>query len=101
MIGSSARSSPPSWTVATPTSRLTLGRLDPSPAGYYAAKEGKPENIASGVARVFLGIRLECAQCHNHPFASWKREQFWSLAAFFADVPPQAAENEVMHAPGT
>ena len=67
--------------------RGTGGRLMPSPAGYYTAKEGKPENIASGVARVFLGIRLECAQCHNHPFASWKREQFWSLAAFFADMP--------------
>jgi Protein of unknown function (DUF1549)/Protein of unknown function (DUF1553) len=70
-------------------------RINPSPDGYYAAKEGKPENIASGVARVFLGIRLECAQCHNHPFASWKREQFWSLAAFFADLPPQVAENEI------
>jgi hypothetical protein len=70
-------------------------RLDPSPAGYYTAKEGKPENIAAGVARVFLGIRLECAQCHNHPFASWKREQFWSLAAFFADVPPQGADDTI------
>jgi hypothetical protein len=69
------------------------GRLALSPAGYYAAKESKPENIASGVSRVFLGIRLECAQCHNHPFASWKRDQFWSLAAFFADVPPQGTEN--------
>jgi hypothetical protein len=69
--------------------------VNPSPAGYYAAKEGKPENIASGVARVFLGIRLECAQCHNHPFASWKREQFWSLAAFFADLPPQAADDAI------
>jgi hypothetical protein len=71
-------------------------RLDPSPAGYYVAKEGKPENIAAGVARVFLGIRLECAQCHNHPFASWKREQFWSLAAFFAEVPPEGPENAVV-----
>jgi Protein of unknown function (DUF1549)/Protein of unknown function (DUF1553) len=70
--------------------------LVPSPAGYYTAKEGKPENIASGVARVFLGIRLECAQCHNHPFASWKREQFWSLAAFFADVPAPATDDAVM-----
>ena len=81
------------------TSRNTdpaVGRLDPSPAAYYLAKESKPENIASGVSRVFLGIRLECAQCHNHPFASWKREQFWSLAAFFADVPPQGPENAVI-----
>jgi Protein of unknown function (DUF1549)/Protein of unknown function (DUF1553) len=70
-------------------------RLDPSPAAYYAAKENKPENIASGVARVFLGIKLECAQCHNHPFASWKREQFWSLAAFFADLPSQTPEDGI------
>ena len=69
--------------------------LDPSPAAYYAAKEGKPENLAAGVARVFLGIRLECAQCHNHPFARWKREQFWSLAAFFADVPSQGPDDGI------
>jgi hypothetical protein len=71
------------------------GRLSPSPAGYYTAKENKPENVASGVARVFLGIRLECAQCHNHPFADWKREQFWSLAAFFAELPQPDPENAV------
>jgi hypothetical protein len=65
-------------------------RLMPSPAAYFVAKESKPENLAAGVSRVFLGIRLECAQCHNHPFAQWKREQFWSLAAFFAEVPPPA-----------
>ncbi len=59
-------------------------------------RSSKPENLAAGVARVFLGIRLECAQCHNHPFASWKREQFWSLAAFFADVPPEGPENAVV-----
>jgi hypothetical protein len=70
-----------------------VGRLVPSPAGYYLAKESKPENLAAGVSRVFLGIRLECAQCHNHPFATWKREQFWSLAAFFADVPAVGPEN--------
>ena len=67
-------------------------RADPSPAAYYAAKEGKPENLAAGVSRVFLGVRLECAQCHDHPFARWKREQFWGLAAFFAGVPPQGPE---------
>lgn len=73
-------------------------RADPSPAAYYVAKEGKPENLAAGASRVFLGVRLECAQCHNHPFAQWKREQFWGLAAFFAGVPPQGPE-EVAAAP--
>jgi hypothetical protein len=77
----------------------TPGRMAPSPAAYYAAKENKPENLAAGVSRVFLGVRLECAQCHNHPFASWKREQFWSLAAFFADVPAQGADNAAVVRP--
>jgi hypothetical protein len=61
-------------------------KAEPSPLAFYVAKEAKPENLASGAARVFLGIRLECAQCHNHPFARWKREEFWGLAAFFAGV---------------
>lgn len=63
-------------------------RAGPSPAAYYLAKGRRPENLAAGTARVFLGIRLECAQCHNHPFAAWKREQFWGFAAFFAGVAP-------------
>lgn len=75
---------------------VATARTNPSPVGYYAAKENKPENLATGVARVFLGIRLECAQCHNHPFAEWKREQFWSLAAFFADLAPDVSEEGVV-----
>jgi hypothetical protein len=71
------------------------GVTDSSPAAYYLAKQGKPESIAAGVTRVFLGVRLECAQCHDHPFARWKREQFWGFAAFFAGVPGQGNENEI------
>jgi hypothetical protein len=56
------------------------------PLAFYLAKEGKPENLAASTARVFLGVHLECAQCHNHPFAKWSREQFWGLAAFFGGV---------------
>ena len=68
--------------------------LNPTPVAYYLAKESKPENLAGGAARVFLGVRLECAQCHNHPFAQWKREQFWGFAAFFAGVPRQQPPEE-------
>ncbi len=57
-----------------------------NPAGFYFAKEFKPENLAASTARLFLGVRVECAQCHNHPFADWKRDQFWSFAAFFAGL---------------
>ena len=66
--------------------RVPIAQGPPSPSGFYAAKQGKPEDLAASTARLFLGIRLECAQCHDHPFARWKRDQFWSYAAFFAGV---------------
>jgi hypothetical protein len=47
------------------------------------AKQFKPEELASITSRLFLGVKLECAQCHNHPFARWQRKQFWEFAAFF------------------
>src|SRR5438270_1614326 len=65
------------------------GGGDPNPAGFYMSKEIKAENLAASTARMFLGIRLECAQCHDHPFATWKREQFWGMAAFFAGLQRQ------------
>lgn len=61
-----------------------------SPIAFYQANEQKPENLAANTARIFLGVKLECAQCHDHPFAQWSRDQFWGLAAFFSTVqPPQ------------
>ncbi|MCA9078577.1 MAG: DUF1553 domain-containing protein [Planctomycetaceae bacterium] len=67
----------------------------PTPAAFYRAKEAKPENLASATARIFLGLRLECAQCHDHFFDKWKRDEFWSYAAFFASLQP----DQMMQAP--
>ncbi len=55
-----------------------------SPAAFYFAVGNAPDRLSESVARGFLGIRLGCAQCHNHPLAEWKQEDFWGLAAFFA-----------------
>jgi hypothetical protein len=44
------------------------------------------ERLAARVARAFLGVRLDCAQCHNHPFQGWKQQDFQGLAAFFGQV---------------
>jgi hypothetical protein len=57
-----------------------------SPAAFYQANENKPENLAGATAKVFLGIKIECAQCHKHPFAKWTRTQFWEYAAFFSGL---------------
>ena len=65
----------------------------PTPVAFYESKENKPENIAAATSRMFLGIRLECAQCHEHPFDNWSQKQFWGYAAFFARVRRNRANN--------
>jgi hypothetical protein len=60
----------------------------PSAVAFYQAGDLKAETVAANASRLFLGVRLECAQCHDHPFDRWTRKQFWQTAAFFAAVPP-------------
>lgn len=55
---------------------------------FYQSSQSKPENLGSTVTRAFLGVKLECAQCHDHPFAPYTREQFWQFAAFFGEFTP-------------
>jgi hypothetical protein len=50
---------------------------------YYITEFSEPENIATNISQVFLGIRLECARCHNHPWEKWTQDDFWGFAAFF------------------
>jgi hypothetical protein len=45
-----------------------------------------PIRLAGRVTRAFLGLRLDCAQCHNHPYAEWKQAHFQGLAAFFSQT---------------
>jgi hypothetical protein len=44
---------------------------------------GPPGETMAEEVRVFFGRRLDCAQCHNHPYENWSQDQFWGLAAFF------------------
>jgi hypothetical protein len=50
------------------------------------AQSGNAEEVAAEVSRLFLGVQIQCAQCHDHPTDRWKRQQFHELAAFFARV---------------
>jgi hypothetical protein len=49
-------------------------------------KGPNPERLAGRVARAFLGVRIDCAQCHNHPFQKWTQHNFQGLAAFFGQT---------------
>jgi hypothetical protein len=63
---------------------VVMGGADPVGQAFYQAAEFKAEEVASRTARLFLGVKVGCAQCHDHPFDKWKRQQFWDFAAFFA-----------------
>ncbi|UUO04567.1 DUF1549 and DUF1553 domain-containing protein [Blastopirellula sp. J2-11] len=55
-----------------------------TPESFLSASQRQPENLAANTTRAFLGVNLDCAQCHDHPFSRWTQEQFWETAAFFA-----------------
>ncbi len=54
--------------------------------GIIMAQDGRTEETTAEMSRLFLGIQIQCAQCHDHPYDRWKREQFHQLAAFFPRV---------------
>ncbi|MFN4259874.1 MAG: DUF1549 and DUF1553 domain-containing protein [Gemmataceae bacterium] len=45
-----------------------------------------PDMVTDQVSSLFLGVQLQCAQCHNHPFTGWKQAEYWGMAAFFTKV---------------
>jgi hypothetical protein len=68
----------------------------------------EPDEVATLVSQLFLGVRMECAKCHHHPFEIWSQDDFYSLAAFFARVgrkgqgvsPPISGGEEVISGAG-
>lgn len=57
-----------------------------NPATNYYQNEQNTLKTAENVAQVFLGMRIQCAQCHNHPFDRWTMDDYYSFAAFFSQV---------------
>ena len=61
-------------------------------ANFYLVQT-RPHLIAEDVAQNFLGIRVQCAQCHNHPFERWTMDDYYGLAAFFARIARKRGEH--------
>ena len=62
------------------------------PASFYRTNRD-PETAAEAVGQVFLGVRLQCARCHNHPFDVWTQDDYYGLAAYFANLDRKQIDN--------
>lgn len=76
------------------------GLLTEEPAGYFYRVLGQPGERAATVSQVFLGVRIECAQCHHHPADRWSQRDYTAFQSFF--VQPQfkpTPRGELLFAP--
>ncbi|QDT52191.1 hypothetical protein Pan44_02000 [Caulifigura coniformis] len=75
------------WSEITTALITATGKVqDDGQTALMFAHTGNAEEIAAEVSRIFLGIQLQCANCHDHPTDGWKREQFHELAAYLPRV---------------
>jgi hypothetical protein len=62
------------------------GTPETAPAVMWYRKKKKTDEFVDDTAQVFLGMRLQCAKCHHHPFEAWGQDDYYGFAAFFARV---------------
>ena len=51
--------------------------------GFILGEDAEPMALAAATGQMLLGVRIQCAQCHNHPFDVWRQKQFYELATYF------------------
>jgi len=56
-----------------------------SPASFHLVQD-TPEKLARSVSQLFLGVRIECAQCHHHPFERWDQQDYFAFAGAFTGI---------------
>jgi hypothetical protein len=77
----------PHWDkIATKFITATGDVRDDGSTALIMAQMGVPEDTTAEISRIFMGIQIQCAQCHNHPTDRWKREQFHELTAFMPRI---------------
>jgi hypothetical protein len=63
------------------------------PQTNYYQNERDTLKVSENVAQVFMGMRIQCAQCHNHPFDRWTMDDYYSFAAFFSQIGRKQGED--------
>jgi hypothetical protein len=75
--------------------QLLLNRVNGipfDPAASYYAPLPNPLDVTSATSQLFLGVRIECARCHNHPFEKWTQSDYYGLASFFSGLRVQGRQ---------
>ena len=62
------------------------GDQEKNPAVGFYLSNTTVDKMTDDVCKVFLGLQLQCAQCHNHPFTGWQQTEYWAMAQFFMKV---------------
>jgi hypothetical protein len=78
-----------SWDRIATDLLTATGKMEDNPAVIYLIEGRLPRavpDLTDVTSRYFLGIRLNCAQCHDHPFVEWTRQDYWGVAAFFTQI---------------
>jgi hypothetical protein len=74
------------------------GRPNSNPAvGYILGDDVMPLELAAATSQVFLGVRMGCAMCHDHPFDDWQQREFYDLAAFFGKTQKVQRDNRILY----
>ena len=73
---------------------IAKGGTFSNPAANFYKVETDVLKMTENVAQVFMGMRIQCAQCHNHPFDRWKMDDYYSFAAFFSQVGRKTGEDQ-------
>jgi hypothetical protein len=74
------------WNVLVSKLVTAEGDVESNPAVTYFLANRSIDKLTDTASQHFLGIQLQCAQCHNHPFTNWKQTEYWAMAAFFSKV---------------
>jgi hypothetical protein len=89
------------WDRITRQIVTATGAVNKSGPAVYWLVNGTPDKATDNVTRMFLGVQLQCAQCHNHPFTEWKQNEYWHMAAFFLKVRPEGNPRQAARNGGT
>jgi hypothetical protein len=71
----------------------SVGSTYDNPPASFHRTHRDPMTAAESIGQVFLGVRIQCAKCHNHPFDSWRQDDYYGLSAYFTTIHRKQIDN--------